>query len=1266
MASLRVFIFALLSAIVGIIWADKPIEGHYYIITNVQTGNVVSNKGNASTDAKLYVEPFVEGNATQIWKFVQHDYLEDTMLFQLVNADCGLAIDLSLNTNRGPLLWTVNNQGVGQTFNNQIIEFVTLNAEAGTYLLRSYDGERAICASASGILSLTENMSSAFCAFTLTEAEKPNVQTKYWEDSSIFEENKEAGHATYMPYPTTSAMRADAERYEKPWLDPVGAKWLSLNGVWQLNWTTDLSNLPAEADFYGDAADVSAWDTISVPSCLEMKGYGDPLYINVNYPFADNPPTIKMSSGLQNSVASYRRTFTLPMGWEKERVFLHFDGIYSAAYVWVNGHYVGYTQGANNVSEFDVSNVVRTGENNVSVRVIRWTDGSYLEGQDMWHMSGIHRDVYLFATPRTFIADHRITADVTPSGGQACPVVRFTMCNRDRTAAKKIVRVTLRDPEGNEMTSQSTEIEMTASDSIQKVELRMGCHQDVKLWSSEKPILYTFEFSQTDAQTGREEQAFSTRYGFRSIDLNMGYLRVNGQRVYLKGVNTQDTHPMHGRTMPVSTMLQDVTLMKQANINCVRTSHYPRQAKMMAMFDYFGLYCVDEADMECHKNWEDGSSIINSSDWTAAIVDRNVRNVLRDRNHPSVVMWSLGNESGSGYNVIAAYDAVSELDDRPIHYEGATRGNAEGTDVWSVMYPNVGDVASKCSSNWRRQPYFMCEYAHAMGNSVGNLAEYWGAIIGSTYGIGGCIWDWVDQSIYDAEDIKAGKLVQNGFPKYITGYDKPGPHQGNFVNNGIVNADRSWSPELYTVKKVYQNVVRRTFRNKRLNIQNNYAFTNLNEFDLTWSVLKDGEVVESGSEQMTSCPAGRAATKLMSYKTEPEVGSEYLLNYELRLREATPWAEAGYAVATFQDTIQLRPATLPTMEHEGQPFTYESISSSRHELRNDRVEVVFTRNGLYTYKVDGVLRMRSTQTPEYADYRYIENEEPYGGTENYDTSPGVGDKTTTYELSDDGRTFTCTIEADGKKVPYTLKYTLYCDGVVELEASFSPIANNLRRIGLGMRFPTRWDNITYYACGPHENYIDRREGAYLGVYSTTVSDMFEPYARPQSCGNHEGLRWVTLSSADGDGIRVETEGNVAFSMLHWDDKALKSANHCWNLSNSGEVFAHFDYMQKGLGNASCGPGPLSQYMVPSSGTYGYKLRFIPVKVEVDGINTIDDEQGSTANGQRSMFNGTYDLQGRRINGQWPAYPNETLDTSRTVNRQLPKGIYIRNGKKYLK
>lgn len=1244
MKSLRLYILALVSIVCVVVSAVTPTAGHYYVITNVQTGNVISNKGATNTDAKLYLEPFQEGNASQVWRLVQHEYLEGTMLFQLVNANCGLAMDLSLNTGRGPLQWTINNQGTGTTFDNQIVEFVTVDV-FGKYLLRSYNGERFISASASGLLTLTADGTSQNCVFELAEVAKPIVLRNYWEDATFFEENKEAGHATYMPYPSTSALRADAERYEKPWLDPVGAKWMSLNGVWKLNWTTDFAHLPAEADFFGDAADVSSWDTITVPSCLEMKGYGEPLYINVNYPFSDSPPAIKMNSGLDNSVASYRRTFTLPEGWEKERVFLHFDGIYSAAYVWVNGRYVGYTQGANNVSEFDVSDVVRTGENNVSVRVIRWSDGSYLEGQDMWHMSGIHRDVYLFSTPRTFIADHVITADVSPSGNQACPIVRFTMCNRDRGTARKIVRVTLRDPEGNEVTTQSTEIEMIPSDSLQEVELRLGCHQDVRLWSSENPVLYTFEFSQTDVVSGREEQAFATRYGFRSIDITPGYLCINGQRVYLKGVNTQDTHPMHGRTMPVSTMLQDVTLMKQANINCVRTSHYPRQAKMMAMFDYYGLYCVDEADMECHKNWSDGSSIINNEDWRDAIVDRNVRNVLRDRNHACVVMWSLGNESGAGSNIIAAYDSVRALDARPIHYEGSTRGNADGTDIWSVMYPNVSDVQAKCQNNWRRQPYFMCEYAHAMGNSVGNLAEYWGAIVASPYGIGGCIWDFVDQSIYDASDIKAGKIVQNRFPKYITGYDKPGPHQGNFVNNGIVNADRSWSPELYTVKKVYQNVFRRSFRNKRVTLVNNFAFTNLNEFDLTWSVLKDGEVVETGSEAMVACAASKTFTKAIPYTAEPEAGHEYLLNYELRLREATPWADAGYAVATFQDTIQLRPSTLPVMEHEGQPFEYNVVSGVRHELSNDRVEVVFTRHGLYTYKVDGVLRMRSGQTPEYADYRYIENEEPHGSAENYDSSPGVGDKTATYELSDDGRQFTCIIEADGTKVPYTLKYTLFADGVVELGVSFSPIVNNLRRLGLGMRFPTRWNNVTYYACGPHENYIDRRDGAYLGVYSTTVTDMFEPYARPQSCGNHEGLRWLALSNDQGDGLRIETEGNVAFSMLHWDDKTLKNAKHCWNLTNSGEVFAHFDYMQKGLGNGSCGPGPLSKYMIPSSGTYGYKLRFVPVKLQSDGINEIglsDDLSLVTSHSSH-----VYDMQGRRL-------------------RQAPqKGVFIQNGKKII-
>lgn len=1194
---------ALVIGAVSGVRADSPQTGHYYVIRSVPTGDVISNKGNGADDSALYVEPYEQDNTAQVWRLVQVAHLEGTNQFQLVNEFYGKAIDLSLNTGRGPLQWSPDASGYGQSFNNQLIEFVTESEEEETFRLRSYDGRRYLMATPAGQLALTSSETTAYGVFSLSEVEKPSVRRNPWEDAEVFEENKERGHASYMPYPTTEALHADHARYARPWLDPTGADWLSLNGIWQLHYTESLDTRPGE-DFWGDGADVSEWDTISVPSCLEMKGYGEPTYINVNYAFSDSPPYIYMRDGMTNSAASYRRTFDLPENWAGKRIFLHFDGIYSAAFVWVNGYYAGYTEGSNNVSEFDVTNYVRTGSNNVSVQVIRWSDGSYLEGQDMWHMSGIHRDVYLFATPKTFISDHYITATVTPTSKMATPSVNVTLCNRDLQPTRKRVRVTMYDPEGHQIGLQRADVDFIAGDSLRDVTLEFE-RQAVELWSNEHPALYTFEVSQTDLATGREEQAFATKYGFRTIDLAAGYLRVNNRRIYLKGANTQDTHPMHGRTMDVATMQQDITLMKQANMNCVRTSHYPRQAKMMDMFDYYGLYVVAEADMECHKNWEDGASIVNSEDWIPAVVDRNVRNVLRDRNHPSVLFWSLGNESGTGRAIFAAYDSVRTLDPRPIHYEGATRDNQIGTDIWSTMYPSVGSVASTSSYNWRGQPYFMCEYAHAMGNSVGNLAEYWAAIMNSTYGIGGCIWDFVDQSIYDAADIKAGTLTAQGYPKYITGFDKPGPHQGNFVNNGLVNADRAWSAELTTVKNIYQYVTRLSFKNKRVTLRNGYAAANLQDFDLTWSVLKDGRVVETGTAELPSSQPNTRAAVDIPYETVPENGHEYFLNYELRLREDTPWAPQGYPVATFQDTIQLRNTVLPELPHEGgNAFTLTRPSNGRYIFANDKVEIVFTPTALYSYKVDGRDLIRPGGGPEYADYRFVENEDPYGNDWSYDVGNGVGAKTVSYELADDGRSFTFTIEAEGHKVPYKFVYTGYADGVLELAADYSPEASNLRRIGMEMRFPTGWENVEYYARGPLSNYSDRRAGAFVGRYTTTVTDLYEPFAFPQSTGNHEALRWLALTDDEGKGVQVETEGEVSFSLLHYDDLTLKNTRHNWELSPSKEVYAHFDYAQKGLGNGSCGPGTLDAYKLPSYGTYSHKLRFSPVDMKEVGIGTV--------------------------------------------------------------
>lgn len=1231
-----VFLLATLSALA------TPEAGKYYVLKNVKTGNVLSTLGATANNSLLYVDPYIAGNAEQVWMAVQLDAYNGTTQYQLQNAGCELAIDLALGNKRTPLLWSLQTT---KDVQNQIIDFEKSEENDSTYKLKSYDGTYYIAATEALGTALTTDGTSEYTDWTVTEVEKPDNYLNDWENAEFFEENKESGHAAYLPYATTAKLRADAQRYAKPWLDPTGAEWMSLNGVWNLIYVTDPSLRPGEDDFYGDDVDASAWDTISVPSCLEMKGYGDPLYINDEYAFADNPPKITMKSGLTNSVASYRRDFTLPQGWDAKRVFLHFDGIYSGAYVWVNGKYVGYTQGSNNVAEFDVSNYVRTGQNNVSVQVFRWTDGSYLEGQDMWRMSGIHRDVYLFATPRTFIADHYITSTVTVRTqqpaltGTARPGISVTVCNRDLAAATRTVKATLFAPDGTQVGEQTAEVSFAAGDSLKTVSLSFGTLAGVQLWNAETPNLYTFELSLLNGDT--EEEAFATKYGFSAVNIAAGYLKFNNQRTYLRGVNTQDITPLAGHTMTAQEMMNDLLLMKKANINTVRTSHYPRQTKMMDMMQYLGFYVVDEADMECHHNWTDGGVINSSGDWTEAIKDRDVRMVLRDRNYGNVVFWSIGNESGYGRNIDSAYAAIRALDARPIHYEGSTRAWASGSDIWSQMYPTVGAASGYSASNRKSQPYFMCEYAHAMGNAVGNLREYWDGIFDSNYGVGGCIWDFVDQSIYDASDIKAGTLTQNGFPKYITGGDKPGPHQGNFVNNGLVNGDRAWSAELTEVKNIYQYIKLSSYADGKLSLLNGYTFRRLGEFNLAWTLLEDGKEVESGTAEMPNTLPGKTGSVTIPYTTEFSAGKEYLLNIEIQEPEATEWAEAGYPVATMQISLQDRATGLPDMDTDGQAFTADTTNAYRFGFSNDKCAVTFNKSNLIAYSYNGHDVIKAQNGPEYANYRWVENDGVYETTSGYSTANGVGTKTTTYDISADGKTVTYTIAAEGTNCSYTFTYTLYASGVLDLNAKYTVVGSDVRRAGLEMQFPAGMSNVEYYARGPLSSYCDRYDGMNLGIYNATVPELYEPFAKPQSNGNHLGLRWLTLTDDEGNGVKVETDGDVAFSLLPWNDATLKSAGHNWNLSPSSNVYAHFDAAQRGLGNGSCGQGTgtLSQYQLTQGNTYEYTLRFTPIDPEETGI-------ASTPTATPAATSIYYDLQGRRV-----ARPQH--------------GIYIVGGKRVL-
>ena len=1243
-------------------WGAKPEHGKTYLISVGQdTKNVLTPyKYSWLRDTGLAFLAYAEGNDAQKWKLVAVSGKQDC--YQLVNGDGELAFDMALNDTKKvsgyPCMWTQSianpNQQIYITKKGSGYELSAVSARNGQTYYVTF-----------GSIS---SVNGYYCGYSNSEASAATLQFKEvpavvipegadWENAKVYERNKERAHATYMPYPSTKAMKADGQRYDKPWLEPTGANYLSLNGTWKLRWSEGAKPvLLGKDDFWGDnvSTDGSAWNDITVPSCLEMNGYGLPMYVNVDYPFEDQQPYVRMKAGLKNSVGSYRRDFTLPAGWENKRVFLHFDGIYSAAYVYVNGHEVGYTEGANNVSEFDITKYLRTGKNNVAVQVIRWSDGSYLEGQDMWHMSGIHRDVYLVATPKTYLADHYIKATVTPGSttvatGSAATSVDLTVCNRDKTAAKKIVTVTLFDPSGKEVKKLKSDFVFAAGDSLKTQTVDFGTLSGVKLWSAETPTLYTFTFSQS--QDGKEEEAFSTKYGFRKIDLSKGYLEVNGRRTYLKGANTQDTDPLHGRSISTDLMLKDIAMMKQSNMNTVRTSHYPRHAKMMAMFDHFGLFVVDEADMELHKNWDGVKTIINNRDWTGAIVDRNVRNTLRDRNHPSVVFWSLGNESGSGLNIMAAYNAVRKLDNRYIHYEGSTRDNAEGTDLHSVMYPAVdhsrggttGPVTSDANHPSTGKPYFMCEYAHAMGNAVGNLREYWEAIEGSKMGVGGCIWDWVDQSIYPYDAIKNNQLTKNGFPAYITGYDCPGPHQYNFVNNGLVNADRAWSAELDEVKRIYQWVgFDLNTTSRQVKLTNKYLDRNLNQFYLKWTLLADGKPVQDGIVKKLNCAAGGTETVDLKYNPTAFAGKELFLNIGLYTKEATNWCDRDYPVAEFQQQLTQRTEVLDKVDNTKADALHATKNSDGgYTYANGKQKVTFDGQGNITlWAYEGKDLFMQNNGPRFDRYRWIENDNPMEAYGNDPTDNGVKSQTATFQLSDDGKTATVNVTQNGNYGKATYKYTINANGTIDLASSFEAQGNGARRLGFSLNFPSDMSKVSYYARGPRASYIDRLDGEDFGLYETTVKDMYEPFAHPQSNGNRIGLRWLTLTNNEGNGVKVETSGDVAFSLTPWTEAELRTARHEWELPTSNRVVAHFDAIQQGLGNKSCGPGPLPKYEIQKGKTYSNIVRFIPFS------ETADD----TANGISAVVNSAttmaqvYDLSGRRL----PEPP--------------AKGFYIQGGK----
>ena len=1166
----------------------------YRIRCAAQPKLVLGNGDSGENNARIVAETVGAENRGQFWNIKTIDLFT----FAVENAFYGQNFDDGGdNASIDYLLqWPAT---VGQ-WNNARFHFVPVPGKADTYVIQSANKgkQQNMYALRGGQLkAVPMNLQDQTAWFTFETVEKPKIQAPYWEDETIFAENKEPAVATYMPYESEQAMLADKAYYKTPWTTPVNNRYLSLNGTWRFHFVSEPSQRPM--DFWKEGYDVSTWDTIPVPSNWEMQGYDRPIYANVEYPHSNTPPYIKARPGFNdgganygiNPVGSYVRTFQVPDNWDGRRTLIHFGGIYSAAFVWLNGHYVGYTQGANNVAEFDLTDFLHKGENTLAVQVIRWSDGSYLECQDMFRMSGIFRDVYLYNVPQLSIRDHYFTTELRNNYQEATLNIALTFGSKgEPQEGKKIVEVSLYHPNGTLMDKATVE-PVFYRHGTTECGMKFNLKQP-KLWSAETPNLYTVHVVQKD-EMGNEEMAFSDKVGFRSVEIRNSLVYINGKRVFFKGTNRHDTDPVYGRAVRTESMLRDVLLMKQNNINTVRTSHYPNAARMYAMFDYYGIYCVDEADLEDHAN----QSISDRKSWIPAFEDRIERMVMRDRNRASVIMWSLGNEAGNGENFGPCYNKAKSLDSRPVHYEGTrSNGNYGGgrfSDFYSKMYPGMAWMNQNTSN--LDKPMFICEYAHAMGNAIGNLKEYWDIIEGSNSCIGGCIWDWVDQAIYEPREIKQGVY------RLRTGYDFPGPHQGNFCSNGIIPATREESPKLAEVKAAHQFV---KFELKQVNpaknlavvlLRNTYNFHDLSQYELIYDVVLNGRVaatkrldlpaIAAGEQQEISLKLPKANLQKNSAK-----GNEVLLNLRVVYKKDQTFCKAGHSVAQAQFTLSERTA-LPAIAGKGDNKWGQTLAMHETRLFNDNMAICIDNatGQLQSLAFNGKNIVANREGFIYDNHRWIENDR-FTNTDN-----GLTGNATVQVTEENGLTVIKT-RRDGTICATEVDYILYPQGMVDIVARFNPKNGEVRRAGLVCAIDSTYDQVDYYAYGPMENYCDRKDGATIGRYHTTVDEMLVHYAKPQSTGGREGLRELILRNKQGEGVKIETEGQVAFSALRYTDADLMNCNHIWELTKRPYTVLHLDAWTRGIGNASCGQdvNTLPQYRVPQQ-TLTYKLRISPLK-----------------------------------------------------------------------
>ena len=744
-----------------------------------------------------------------------------------------------------------------------------------------------------------------------------------WENPQIVGHNKEPAHATLLPFQDATAALAGERQ--------GSAFYRSLDGDWRFHWSPNPETSPA--DFYHVDFDDSTWDTIPVPSNWQMQGYGVPMYTNVQYPFPpDNMPQVPHED---NPVGCYRLHFTVPEAWQGRQVFLVFDGVDSAFYLWINGQEVGYSQDSRLPAEFNITPYLRPGDNALAVRVYRWSDGSYLEDQDFWRLSGIYRSVYLFATPPVHIRDFWVQTPLDAAYRDATLRVRAHVRNYGKAEARGYtLEVQLHDPAGKPVFVEPLTAAVAVTPGDEAVLMFEEPVRNPYKWSAEHPTLYTLLLTLKDSQ-GTVLEVESCRVGFRQVEIRDGKILVNGVPVYFRGVNRHEHDPDTGHTVSLESMVQDILLMKRMNINAVRTSHYPNDPRWYELCDFYGLYLIDEANIESHGVWDEPT---RDPAWRHAFMERGTRMVERDKNHPSVVIWSLGNESGYGPNHEALADWIHAHDPtRPVHYESAQ--DQPYVDIISTMYPTLERLAEMATKEGETRPFIMCEYAHAMGNSPGNLKEYWDVIAQHPRARGGFIWDWVDQGLR--------RITEDGTPWFAYGGDfGDQPNDGNFCINGLVFPDRTLQPATHEVKKVYQPVVVEPLdlATGRLKVVNRYHFSDLSHLEVTWRLSEDQTVLAEGHlGLLRTLPGEHEVIQIPLELPRPRAGAEYWLYVSFALAEDTPWAEKGHEVAWEQFKLPVGPTPRHRLDVSTMPALQLQEMADRIEVSGVDFALTFDR-----------------------------------------------------------------------------------------------------------------------------------------------------------------------------------------------------------------------------------------------------------------------------------------------------------------------------------